>query len=164
MNIKSYDRTAAINYAKKWALSRNPKYYNFDSVGGDCTSFVSQCLFAGSKKMNYSHVNGWYYNNGYDKSPSWSGVEFLYNFLIKNNGYGPRGIVSTSDNVEIGDIAQLSFDGNNFGHSLFIVSVGSDGSLNNISIATHTFDAFGKKISNYNFAKIRFIHIKNVGY
>ena len=66
MNIKSYDRNTAINYAKKWALDRNPRYYNFDAVGGDCTSFVSQCLFAGSKKMNYNFEKGWYYNSGYD--------------------------------------------------------------------------------------------------
>lgn len=111
--------------------------------------------------MNY---NNWYYNNGYDKSPSWSGVEFLYDFLIKNKGYGPRGIASSSDNVKIGDIAQLSFDGNHFGHSLFIVSIGPSNSLNNIAVATHTFDVFGKKISDYNFVKIRFVHIKDVGY
>ena len=161
MNTRLYDRNSALAYAKKWALARNPKYYNFDPVGGDCTNFVSQCLFAGSKKMNYY---GWHYNNGYDKSPFWSGVEFLYNFLIKNNGYGPRGIVTTSDIIKFGDIAQLSFDGNHFEHNLFIVDVGTDNSLNNISVATHTFDTFGKAISDYNFAKIRFVHIKDVGY
>ena len=161
MNTRLYDRNSALAYTKKWALARNSKYYNFDAVGGDCTSFVSQCLFAGSKKMNY---NEWYYNNGYDKSPSWSGVEFLYTFLIKNEGYGPRGLISDSDNVEIGDIAQLSFDSNHFGHSLFIVNITPGGSFNNITVATHTFDTFGKKISNYNFAKIRFVHIKDVGY
>ncbi len=81
MNTVNYNRSLAIAYAKKWALSRNPIYYNFDAVGGDCTSFISQCLFAGSKKMNYSRKNGWYYNSGYDKSPSWSSVEFLHRFL-----------------------------------------------------------------------------------
>ena len=40
-------------YANKWAFSRNPKYYNFDNIGGDCTSFVSQCILAGSNVMNY---------------------------------------------------------------------------------------------------------------
>ena len=79
-----YQRDNVIKYAKEWAFSRNPKYYNFDPVGGDCTSFVSQCLFAGSGEMNYNLENGWFYNNGYDKSPSWSGVEFLYKFLTKN--------------------------------------------------------------------------------
>lgn len=162
MNIKSYDRTAAINYAKKWALSRNPKYYNFDLVGGDCTSFVSQCLFAGSKKMNFSHVNGWYYNNGYDKSPSWSGVEFLYKFLTKNKSYGPRGQELSQNEIMPGDIAQLSFDGITFGHSLFIINVNGP-SLNNISVATHTYDVLGKKIGEYNFLNVRFIHIENIG-
>lgn len=162
MNTRSYDRNSAINYAKKWALSRNPRYYNFDAVGGDCTSFVSQCLYAGSKKMNYNLENGWFYNNGYDKSPSWSGVEFLYRFLIKNKGYGPRGKAVSQSGIKAGDIAQLSFDGNNFGHSLFIIDV-SGSSLNEIAVATHTYDVLGKKIGEYNFEKVRFVHIENVG-
>ena len=162
MNTKVYDKKSAILYAKKWALSRNPKYYNFDNVGGDCTSFISQCLYAGSKKMNYSKINGWYYNNGYDKSPSWSGVEFLHDFLINNKSFGPHGIEVTSNEILPGDIAQLSFDGNIFGHSLFIIEVNSP-SLNDIVIATHTFDTLGKKIGEYNFSKVRFIHIQNVG-
>ena len=163
MNTRNYDRASAINYAQKWALSRNPKYYNFDAVGGDCTSFISQCLFAGSKKMNYNHENGWYYNNGYDKSPSWSSVEFLYQFLIKNKSYGPRGKEVSISELKPCDIAQLSFDGFSFKHSLFIIDI-TGSSLNNIAVATHTYDALGKKISEYNFMKVRFIHIKDVGF
>ena len=33
-----YNRQKTIEYANKWAFSRNPKYYNFDNIGGDCTS------------------------------------------------------------------------------------------------------------------------------
>lgn len=157
MNIKTYNRTNAVEYAKKWALSRNPKYYNFDSVGGDCTSFVSQCLYAGSKKMNHNFENGWYYNNGYDKSPSWSGVEFLYKFLTKNKGHGPRGKEVSQNEIEAGDIVQLSFSGNKFEHSLLILDPSA------LSVAAHTYDVLAKKISEYNFSKIRFIHIENVG-
>ena len=32
MATRKYDRLAAVVYANKWALSRNPKYYNFDPV------------------------------------------------------------------------------------------------------------------------------------
>ena len=163
MNTRAYDRVSAINYAHKWALSRNPRYYNFDAVGGDCTSFISQCLFAGSKKMNYNYENGWYYNSGYDKSPSWSSVEFLYKFLTKNKSYGPRGKEVSMSEIKPGDIAQLSFNGSTFGHSLFIIDI-SGPSLNTISVATHTYDALGKKIGEYNFMKVRFIHIKDVGF
>lgn len=158
MNTISYNRTSAIAYAQKWALSRNPRYYNFDPVGGDCTSFISQCLFAGSNKMNYNFENGWYYNNGYDKSPSWSGVEFLYKFLTTNKSYGPRGIATSQENIIPGDIAQLSFSGTKFEHSLFIIDTS-----NGISIATHTYDVLGKKLDAYTFAKVRFVHIENVG-
>ena len=52
--MKEYNRREALRYAKEWAYKRNPKYYNFDRVGGDCTSFVSQCIYAGAGIMNYS--------------------------------------------------------------------------------------------------------------
>lgn len=163
MNTRAYDRNSAVSYAKKWALSRNPRYYNFDPMGGDCTSFVSQCLFAGSKQMNYNFENGWYYNNGYDKSPSWSSVNFLYKFLTTNKGFGPRGEVVSQSSIEVGDIAQLSFSGTTFEHSLFIVDIINVNDLNQIAIAAHTFDVLGKKIGEYSFSKIRFVHIKDVG-
>lgn len=33
-----YDRDKAVAYAHQWAFKRNPNYYNFDSIGGDCTN------------------------------------------------------------------------------------------------------------------------------
>ena len=66
-----------MEYAKKWALSRNPKFYDYEKIGGDCTNFASQCIYAGSGVMNNKT---WYYKNGNQKSPSWTGVEFLYDF------------------------------------------------------------------------------------
>ena len=87
--ITSYNRILAKEYAKKWAFLRNPKYYAFDKIGGDCTSFISQCIYAGSKVMNYTPELGWYYINSTQRSPSWSGVQYLYNFLISNTGVGP---------------------------------------------------------------------------
>lgn len=157
-----YDRNKAIEYAKKWALSRNPKYYNFDNVGGDCTSFVSQCIFAGANVMNYTKDIGWYYINGNNKSPSWSGVDFLYKFLINNKSVGPYGKEAKINEIEIGDIAQLSFDGDKFEHTLVIVNIENKFTLSKIKIASHTFDSFNKAISEYLFQKIRFIHISGV--
>lgn len=162
MKIVEYNRQSVVDYAKKWAFDRNPKYYNFDSVGGDCTSFASQCIYAGSNTMNYMKLNGWYYINGNNKSPSWSGVEFLYNFLTNNKLAGPYGVNVNQSEVEIGDIAQLSFYGNTFGHTLVIVNIENKLSLNSIYISSHTLDSFNKKISSYNFQKIRFVHIQGV--
>ena len=48
MPLIPYDRSAAVTYAHRWAFGRNPRYYNFDELGGDCTNFASQCLYAGA--------------------------------------------------------------------------------------------------------------------
>lgn len=103
INLKKiiYNRQNVLNYAKKWAYDRNPKYYNYDKIGGDCTNFISQCIFSGCNIMNYSKQNGWYYINANDKSPSWTGVQFLYKFLCGNESVGPYGIECKQDKVEV---------------------------------------------------------------
>lgn len=84
MRIKEYDRRKVVEYAKKWAYGRNKSYYDFEKIGGDCTNFTSQCIYAGSGKMYYDKLIGWYYNSVSDRSPSWTSVELLYKFLINN--------------------------------------------------------------------------------
>ena len=162
MKSKEYKRKKAVEYATKWAFKRNPKYYNFDSVGGDCTSFISQCIYAGCNTMNYKKHIGWYYNSSTDRTASWSGVEFLYNFLTKNKGIGPRGVKTKIENLEIGDIVQLKFFADRFSHSLLIVDKKGN-ALDDIYIATHTEDAYYRKVSTYTFEDIRFIHINEIG-
>ncbi len=157
-----YNREKVYEYAKTWAYKRNPQYYNFDNVGGDCTSFVSQCIYAGSGIMNYSKQNGWYYIDGNRKSPSWSGVEFLHSFLTTNKSIGPRAKEVEITDIDIADIAQLSFDGIKFSHTLVITKIDNKFDLDNIFISSHTFDSFNKRIAEYNFEKIRFIHIEKV--
>lgn len=109
--------------------------------------------------MNYNKY-GWYYNNGNDKSASWSGVEYLYNFLINNKGIGPYAKEVGLSDTEVGDIAQLNFDGNKFSHTLIIVDEVNPVSLSTTFVATHTFDSYGRSIASYNFQKIRCLHIE----
>lgn len=160
MNKIEYNRHKAKEYARKWAYLRNPSYYNYDKLGGDCTNFVSQCIFAGTQHMNYEK-NGWYYKNANQKSPSWTGVEFLHQFLTNNKSVGPFGSMVEIDKIQIGDIIQLSFSGDIYGHSLLVVEKNAN-KLNEIYVATHTFDSYGKKVSNYQYNKIRMIHIEGV--
>ena len=56
-----YNRERAVEYAHKWAFSRNPRYYDFQNIGGDCTNFASQVIYAGCGEMNYTPTFGWYY-------------------------------------------------------------------------------------------------------
>ena len=134
-------------------------YYNYDPVGGDCTNFVSQCIYAGIDQMNYNKTNGWYYINGNDKSPSWTGVEFLFEFLTSNKSAGPRGKVADIDELKIGDVVQLSFDGIKFSHSLIVIKNGTN--VFNTLIAAHTYDVFGKSVAEYGFEKYRCVSIIN---
>ena len=113
--------------------------------------------------MNYTKNFGWYYINGNQKSPSWSGVEYLHQFLTNNKGIGPQAMETTQNKIEVGDIAQLSFDGEQFGHTLVIVKIENKFTLKGIKIASHTLDSFDKPISEYNFQEIRWIHIEKVG-
>ena len=162
LRIIEYDRQKAKEYAKRWAYGRNPKYYDFDNIGGDCTSFVSQCIYAGSGIMNYTKDTGWYYNSVNDRAPAWSGVEFLYKFLVNNKGVGPKGKETNIDRVEIGDIVQLNFDGIKFTHTLIVVNIGDILTLDNIYVASHTYDSYNRRISSYTVKSIRFIHISGV--
>lgn len=85
-----YDRAAAVRYAHIWAYGRNPRYYDYESIGGDCTNFASQCIYAGAGVMNDTPTFGWYYINANDKAPAWTGVEYLYNFLTRRTPSAAR--------------------------------------------------------------------------
>lgn len=154
----NYDRTAVFNYAKKWAFGRNPKFYDFSKIGGDCTNFASQCIFAGAGVMNYTPTFGWFYKSVNDRTPSWTGVEYLYNFLVNNKEAGPYAEEVGLDKLEVGDIVQLGNSTGDYYHSPVVVRVANG----NIFIAAHSYDAFMRPLSSYNFAISRGIHILGV--
>ncbi len=155
---EDYDRTAAVNYAKRWAFSRNPAFYDFSRIGGDCTNFASQCIYAGAKIMNYTPVFGWYYKSVSDRAPSWTGVEYLYNFLVNNTGSGPFAREAALSELMPGDIVQLGAATGDFYHSPVVVSVSGE----RILVAAHSYDAYAKPLSSYNYYKARGIHILGV--
>lgn len=154
----TYNRTFALEYARRWAFDRNPLFYNFAGIGGDCTSFVSQCVYAGCCEMNYSAENGWYYSNLDNRSPSWSGVSYFFNFMVTNKGNGPFGEETDENGLEIGDVIQLQNSQGQFYHTLLVTGVEDDTYL----VSAHTDDAFDRRLDSYNYAGIRFIHIMGV--
>ncbi len=157
-----YNRDRVVAYARRWAFSRNPMYYDFSMLGGDCTNFASQCIYAGSQIMNYTPVTGWYYINLNDRSPSWTGVEELYRFLTNNRGSGPVGEETELINVENGDLIQIKFEGmDRFSHTPVVVDKG-EGTVDTILVAAHSRDAFGRPLSSYNYEELRAIHILGV--
>ncbi len=82
---KKYNASAAVKYADLYALSYNKAYHNFNSVGGDCANFVSQCLDAGGLNQvvgsEYSSPKVWYYKSGSNCSSSWIYCPTQVNFM-----------------------------------------------------------------------------------
>jgi hypothetical protein len=162
--IIPFDREKAIEYARRWALDRNSNFYNFDDIGGDCTNYISQILLAGGCRMDKSSsLYGWYYNNTNDKSPSWTGVEQLFNYLIKEREHGIIALEIDASEVEAGDIVQLSFNGKTFQHTPFIISARRNQlgavSFEQIKVCAHSFDSDNRSLDTYQWKKIRFIRI-----
>jgi len=152
-----YDREFAVAYARKWALSRNPAYYDFSDLGGDCTNFASQCIFAGSGVMNYTPTYGWFYVSPSQRTASWTGVEYLYDFVTKNRSAGPFGIEVSENEVKPGDILQLGHSNGDFYHTPVILATSP-----NILVAAHSNDALDRPLYTYDYDIIRYIHIDGV--
>ena len=162
---KSYNRARAVEYARRWALSRNPLFINFAGRGGDCTNFVSQCIYAGSCQMNFTPDYGWYYINENNRAPSWSSVEFFYDFITgsssfttQNGGIGPFGIEVDALGVFEGDVVQLADETGDFYHTLIITGFSEGQTL----VSAHTNDALDRPLSSYNYSSLRYIHIEGV--
>ncbi len=157
-----YDREAAVTYAHTWAYRRNPLYYDFSMIGGDCTNFASQCLFAGSNVMNFTPLYGWYYRTTNDRTPSWTGVQFLYDFLTRNLGSGPYASEVSLRQLEPGDLVQLAFEREErYAHTPVVVRVDSP-TLPGILVAAHSNDADFRPLSTYRIRRLRCLHIEGV--
>ncbi len=155
MKIIPYDRNAALAYAREWAYSRNPAYYDFSLIGGDCTNFASQCLFAGAPVMNYTTDIGWYYRSINDRAAAWTGVEYFYRFLITNQSVGPFAEEVGISALKIGDFVQFGRGTGDFYHTPVVVGFSGATPL----LAAHSYDAFNRPLTSYQFDRIRCLHI-----
>ena len=156
--VKPYERQRAVDYAKKYAFSQNPIFGNFRGIGGNCTNFVSQSIYAGSCVMNYTPTYGWYYISLDNRAPSWTGVQFFYNFMTTNTGIGPFGKEVGADQLEVGDVIQLGREADGFYHTLLVVGFDGEDPL----VAAQTDDAYARPLSTYTYDFSRFIKIEGV--
>ncbi len=154
-----YDRYAAVNYALEWAYKRNPLYYDFEDIGGNCTNFVSQCLYAGCGVMNYAPYNGWYYIDINNRAPSWTGVSFLREFLLTNEGAAVYGTEAPLESLQIGDVIQLQNREGILYHSMIVSYIRKPVIPENIYICAHSYDARDRRLSTYDYYKAKAIHI-----
>lgn len=157
--VKKYNRQKAVEYARRWALGANPKFYHFGGIGGDCTNYISQCLLAGGGVMNYAYPMGWFYRSESDRSPSWTSVASLQKFLLRDeSGVGPFGRICKFDELEIGDLIQLRQNITHFNHTLIVTEiVGRE-----VYVCAHSNDALDRRLSSYSFLAMMPIKIEGV--
>ncbi len=152
-----YDRISAVEYGRKWAMDRNPRYYDFEHIGGDCTNFISQCLYAGSGVMNFTPVTGWYYRSLSDRAPAWSSVEYLYTFLTENHSAGPSARLTSKEKILPGDLIQLGRRDGRFYHTLLVTEISPQ-----ILVCAHSYDALDRPLTHYEYDAARFLKITHV--
>ena len=107
--------------------------------------------------MNFTPQVGWFYRSANDRTPSWTGVEYLFAFLTENRSVGPFGSAVDVTNAKIGDVIQLGSGDGNFYHSLMVMHT-----YPQITVAAHTGDALYRPLNTYTYGQIRCIHIDGV--
>jgi hypothetical protein len=137
--LQRYSRTAAVAYAKQWAMSDNPAYGRIEP--NDCTNFVSQTLLAGGWTMaggscddRKSDAAWWFgprqcrwvgmrpWTTEVKASFTWGGAQNLYNHMLAMQ----RGTaIGDPMGLEPGDILQMDmgeghYGAGRIGHSMVV--------------------------------------------
>lgn len=80
--VKYADQFCGAAYPGENGYTYNPKYKNYNSLGGDCANFVSQVLYEGGK---FRKTYTWSYQK--DGSRAWLKAQGLKDFML-NSGRG----------------------------------------------------------------------------
>ncbi|MFF7265181.1 amidase domain-containing protein [Streptomyces sp. NPDC008159] len=128
INGGKYNYQAMVAYTEKYWKNYNPAYRKYNSMGGDCTNYLSQGLLAGGwqqiSKVTPEEYDTWYYaSNG--TADAWIGVNEWSWFTQTAKRTTPLANVYQMD---IGDVLQVDFnrDGDK-DHSMMVTFRSSSG-------------------------------------
>ena len=82
----NYVRLYAKNYAIQHGENRNPDYISYTGTAGDCTNFISQCLYAGCMPFVGAPTNSSEATNQRQENLSYWFYKPEYNGLLDKNG------------------------------------------------------------------------------
>ena len=128
----AYNASNAVSYANTYWSNYNPNYSNYNSIGGDCANFVSQCLVAGGMQM----TDGWYWYSYSNRSASWSACASMYNYF-KNSGYEIIENPSDSQVIEGNPVLYYSSSKGRWSHAAICTGHDSSG---NALVSAHNSD------------------------
>lgn len=183
---KTLDTSRVVTYAKKYAESRNPLFYNYGDRGGDCQNYASQCIWYGLggvesatavNNHNFPMVGPsissrqWYNDGSGNHSGSWTAVGDFANYVKggATSFVGLYGSVTSGiANAEVGDIIQVRENGeDSYSHSYVVVKVtGIAGyrTLENIWVCAHSKDVLNGLLSDQgmNGSTFRTVHVEGI--
>ena len=161
-----YNRTSARNYLNQYTRTPNSSYYNYSSLGGDCTNFVSQMARAGGMPMTPQKsnptTNDWYYygSNLPYRTSTWTGAHQFRQYWgvingvgkkeayamhkysareLKGNSAAYRNLVSR---CELGDVIQFVDSSGRTFHSMGVQRVYVENGVRKVTISQHTPNNF----------------------
>lgn len=141
-----FNRSAAADYAMKYAISANSTYPPYPN---DCTSFVSQSMRAGGWTMiggsfwDRQDDGAWWWGKSSlsQASYTWGGAHNFSKFVAKS----ARGKSCLRSELELGDVVQIAKNGHVF-HSmvvtLLVCSADGDGPF----MSFHTTNTLNKDL------------------
>ncbi|BBC36786.1 uncharacterized protein SGFS_080800 [Streptomyces graminofaciens] len=110
LNGGKYNYQAMATYTEKYWKNYNTAYRKYNSLGGDCTNYLSQGLLAGGwqqiSKVTPEEYDTWYYaSNG--NADAWTGVNEWSWFTQTAKRTTPLANVYQLD---VGDVMQMDFN------------------------------------------------------
>lgn len=115
----SYSSNNAVKFANKYwnNVSKVKNYYDYTDQGGDCTNFLSRCLYEG----NWIKNNSWFFisdgSSGndmkkYKRSPSWTKAKDFYNYItatgsMYRNSKGDSRVTAVFSNLKVPNLNSI---------------------------------------------------------
>ena len=165
----SYDRGAAVAYARQWVGARSDSWPDYSRNGGNCQNFVSQCLLAGGIPMDIYSPGIWkWYGSTPNNLPqmagrsgSWSSVGDFLEYAQNNSGYGLAAVADAPYySGRPGDIIHLG-SAERWRHTVLITGVVEDGGGNteDYLVCSNTADLRDFPVSAYAYTRQMLIRV-----
>jgi hypothetical protein len=175
----TYNRMLGRNYAQRFAEEsdlNNRFFYTVpDESGGDCTNFVSQCVWAAYggyvegndtlsksnisnkvRMVNGTYTTGWFGGRvGGGGSGKWESVTNFWSYATSSKTYGPKGTGVNNNNpyyslspsaIKYGDVLQFG-ELTDYHHSTFVTyTPTSPQYYSDILISYHSYDTYNANL------------------
>jgi len=175
----SYSGAKALSYSNTYWYPYNTLFYNFNSSGGDCQNFGSQCVWYGFGGINSAptintHVMpmisnsvspaiAWWGDASSTATSSWTSGTAFENMVrsnLTNNAYGVQASCGSNNDdggapvtsIAVGDIVRVHDYTHNVFHTMVVVR--ANGTYNGIYVSSHN--------ANFQKSNLALMYVQNL--